>query len=279
MRLLVIAVLGLGSTLRPLAAQIVEERRPFKATRAADGRETVAEKNSLKESDRACDLGGSRIADRAFVDLLNGGQLQTSAELVRICVGEGKIVLPLYFLMGSNSASVSDPSDEQKSLATLIAPTAGTFNVQLVNANELKSWGKFTDLSVSYQAGIRYSRLPVAGSADVSEPVVSGDFAAGLRFQTVAWKAGDPATSGLFWVQAQLGGRVVSQANMQRVFGLDARKPTTVSVEGGIMIEGLITLKWSWSKVLNNDQTPGLKRDVLKLGVDLKTHKQAPSSQ
>lgn len=270
LRVLLLVSVALAAQSVPAAAQIVEVRRPLTRT---DHSVAPTRDMRIATSQRFCSLNRSvRLAERTMAEFVTAGQLTLTGQLVRLCLGEPKVfTLPLYFLVGADAAATGQPSAEERSTASLLLPTAGSFNLQITNANRLWAAGSYTELSVAYQAGVRYNRLPKAAAADQSEPTLSGDLDAGLRFQTGAWDLDDPeGKAGVLWVQVKMGLHLVSDEDLVSAYGVAARNPSSLSIEGGIEIEDRISLKGSWSKVLNNDGVAGLKHDVVKLGVEVK---------
>jgi hypothetical protein len=132
--------------------------------------------------------------------------------------------------------------------------------------------GDYTSLQFAYHVGIRYNRLPTVANPEVLEPVISGDFDGGLRFQTGAWDLDDPNAdnAGVFWAQVKIGIHVLSNRTLGVAFDPAAKDPLNISVESGIEIKDRVTVKASWYKVLNNKGIATLTRDVVKVGFEFK---------
>jgi hypothetical protein len=143
----------------------------------------------------------SEILSGGFIDIAQNGQMNASARLFRLYIGEpGKWQLPVSLYSGVTADNFSMDRGDEELCLQLINPGAGIFNLSIDGNNCLIGAGrKFTSFRLQYQAGFRF--LSVFNSVQyrnfIFYNLVSG---LGLMIATGAWEKGKTGNMGICWL-------------------------------------------------------------------------------
>ncbi|MFH1679359.1 MAG: hypothetical protein ABIH26_01800, partial [Candidatus Eisenbacteria bacterium] len=163
---------------------------------------------------------GFEMLGGGFVDYGLNGQIQASAEVVKIYVGEPDgFYLPLYLLTGATSGELGTDELNKGSVFDLVTPTGGTVNA-CTNAylSVFSTRKHVTRVSLS---GFLSGRLVAGRDINTTDsrlaPAVYADI--GLTFQTGAWLAnGTYEKGGIFWSQAKYAVAYASDSDLEALF-------------------------------------------------------------
>lgn len=153
------------------------------------------------------------ILSSGFIDILNSGQVNASARLIRLYIGEpGKFAIPLSFYSGVSSnnfqptASIISPRSNEQLVTHFINPLSGLANMSTEGLWLFKRKPvKTTRTGLLYQAGWRILSGNKTGA--ITDPSTGrpinflNSFAlGGLYFQTGAWEKNNSRNLGRFWL-------------------------------------------------------------------------------
>lgn len=153
------------------------------------------------------------ILSSGFIDILNSGQVNASARLIRLYIGEpGKFSIPLSFYSGVSSnnfqptGSFISPRNNEQLFTNFINPLSGLANMSAEGLLLFKKKPvKTTRAGCLYQTGFRILSGNKAGA--FTDPATGrpvnflNSFAlGGLYFQTGAWEKNNSRNMGRFWL-------------------------------------------------------------------------------
>jgi hypothetical protein len=153
------------------------------------------------------------ILSSGFIDIMNNGQVNSSARFLRLCIGEpGKFALPLCIYSGVSSNYFQNPiysgrRTNEELANSFINPMTGIFNISFdgsVSAKK-KDNNKLTGCNFLYQAGARIlTGYRVGASADLSTgkpfSFLNGFICSAVYFQTGAWEKNNKNNMGICWL-------------------------------------------------------------------------------
>ena len=154
------------------------------------------------------------IFTSGFIDIVNNGQVNASARLIRLFVGEPqKFYLPLSLYSGVSANNFQPvflpyaPINEQLVVA-FINPLSGLVNLSSEGIIFLNRPEKLTRTGILYQAGERLLTGNRAGSPFdplTGRPVnfLNTFGTVGVYFQTGAWEKSNSKNLGIFWLMAR----------------------------------------------------------------------------
>jgi hypothetical protein len=197
------------------------------------------------------------IFTNGFIDIMNNGQLNASARLIRIYVGEpGKLAIPLSIYTGVSANNFQDQlgiagqRNNDHLLGSFLNPLSGLLNFggdgifYFRNSNELSMAG------IPYNFGERVLTGFKAGPAtdpQTGKPInfLNSYFSTGLYFQTGAWEKTNMRNVGLFWLVCRWHS-TYSHPNLIRSF-LQIEKTNGIylgySIGFGVHINNLLNLR------------------------------------
>lgn len=153
----------------------------------------------------------TEILNNGFIDVINNGQVNASARLIRLFIGEpGKFAIPLSFYSGvsannfqNNQNPVGQKSNDQL-VTGFISPLNGLINVSIDNVLYFKKTNKLTKAGWLYHTGLRILTGYKTGAItnpQTGKPInFLNKFACtGLYFQTGAWEKNNQKNMGVFW--------------------------------------------------------------------------------
>jgi hypothetical protein len=151
------------------------------------------------------------ILSNGFIDVLNNGQVNASARLIRIFIGEpGKFSIPLSLYSGVSANNFQNNQNpiEQKSNNQLVTgfinPLSGMINVSMENVLYFNKNKILTKAGWLYHSGIRVLTGYKTGlftDPQSGKPVnfLNSFAATGFYFQTGAWEKTNSKNMGIFW--------------------------------------------------------------------------------
>jgi len=156
------------------------------------------------------------IFNSGFIDIINNGQVNASARLLRLFIGEqGKFAIPLSFYGGVSSNNFQNQinngqltNSNDHLVNQYINPLSGLINISVENVVYFKKTEKVTNSALLYQVGERVLNGTKIG--DITNPQTGkqtnflNTFASlGLYFQTGAWEKSDSNNLGVFWIASR----------------------------------------------------------------------------
>lgn len=157
------------------------------------------------------------IFTSGFIDVMNNGQVNASARLIRLYIGEpGRFSIPLSFYGGVSSNNFQNNNTGGQLLKSndhlvtqYINPLSGLVNVSIEGiAFRKQAETKITKLGYIYQIGIRI--LNGVRIGDLRDPrtgkpsnFLNTFSTIGLYFQTGAWERANSKNVGVFWLIAR----------------------------------------------------------------------------
>jgi hypothetical protein len=209
---------------------------------------------------------GAGLFKSSGVELMSTA-MQASAQVLKLEIGEGRLVIPLYFHMGA-AGSAFKSGAPRAALASVLNPLAGNFNLNSANTRTLWRAGTNTVLRVNYNIGVK--QFTSADTTGTGVPLVLGTVEGGLRFETRALL--NQESAGTAYLQL-VGGAIqgTDHANLVKLLGSDVkRRFGTLTVDGGIEITDILLSKFSVYQVVNGTNLRALKKPVFKFGFDYK---------
>ncbi len=187
------------------------------------------------------------LFNSGFLDIQNSGQMNASARVFRIYIGEPKkFALPLSFYSGVSSGALNSThtllKGSEQLVLGLINPLNGIFNFSTENTIQ---FGKksATDFSLEFQVGEKMLGGIQANTLK-SFTFFSSYSCFGLLFKTGAWEKDKEANMGMFWVLSRI--HFIRTGNsFQKLSGYppDKRMFTGYSIGSGIDINGVLNIK------------------------------------
>jgi len=211
------------------------------------------------------------ILQSGFVDVNTFGDMQSSAQLLKIRIGEpGVFSVPLIFYTGVTGSPLGEDKTNQSMISNVLNPISGTFNGSFDAQFKIASLDKYkyTKFKGSIQGGAKVMN----GKDSLTNEKISfvSAFAnAGLRFQTGAWSSADTSNMGHFWVQAKGFFNYTQDDVMNRLF-LGTLDPFQYGfqIDAGIFINKVINLKLNYSNFLNSNSNPLTDKALFKFSID-----------
>jgi hypothetical protein len=200
------------------------------------------------------------VLSSGFIDVVKNGQVNASARLIRLFVGEpNKFSIPLSIYGGVSANNFSNNNTTlaatNKSNAHLvnnfINPMSGLINISFDDIVFAHKKSKVvTKFGFSYQAGIRVltgNKVGLANNPTTGTPInfFNSFGSAGLFFQTGAWERNNSKNVGIFWLSARYIQSYTKASQLQEIM-------PTLKTDGmyngyalgwGIEIDKLINLK------------------------------------
>jgi hypothetical protein len=152
------------------------------------------------------------ILNNGFIDVINNGQVNASARLIRIFIGEpGKFAIPLSLYSGvsannfqNNQNSYGQKTNDQL-ITGFINPLSGMINVSVDNVIYFNKKKSLTKTGWIYHFGARVLTGYKTGAftnPQAGQPVnfLSNFAASGFYFQTGAWEKTNSKNMGIFWI-------------------------------------------------------------------------------
>ena len=198
------------------------------------------------------------IFTSGFIDVMNNGQVNASARLIRLYIGEqGKFAIPLSFYGGVSSNNFQNQQNGGQFLKSndhlvnqYINPLSGLINVSVEDMIYFKKSERVTKTAFLYQFGERVLngvRIGLITDPRTGKPsnFLNGFATAGLYFQTGAWERTNSKNIGIFWLASRYH-FCYSNPNQIKQFLPDIETNgiyTGYSIGFGIEINNLVNIK------------------------------------
>ena len=207
------------------------------------------------------------ILNGGFIDVAQNGQMNASARLFRLYIGEpGKFQVPISIFTGVSANSFSSNQQNQEFVLNLINPGTGLFNINFDGSHKIIGKKEaITALHAQYQAGFRllsfYNRTIFNNITFFN--TIAG---LGMTFLTGAWERNKVNNLGLFWANfralyscnpAEILQSMLSSAALQNLLGY--------SVGMGIEISQSLNVKIFYFHFLNNRDIAAFTQPFLQL--------------
>jgi hypothetical protein len=219
---------------------------------------------------------GLTMFGRGFVDTYFSGQIETTAEFLKVRIGEPEgFSLPLYLLVGSMESGMGSTEQNGGTAISLISPTGGLLNISMfLNLSMYHSTTNITQFRLSAMGAGKLVNGQEVGTTE-GKMFPAGYYEAGIYFQTGAWEAGGVySEGGIFWIQAKYAGSVSSLSDLETVFGPSvAENPHGFRSELGMLIKDKVNIRLGIFLAQGGDQLPSLDEPVFKLALDYKVSK------
>lgn len=208
-----------------------------------------------------------------FFDILSDGNVQASARLLRLNIGEpNKFYLPLFIYTGASGNTFGENKLNKTTVSNLLNPIGGTLNISFNGLQNLvsKSETSLTKLRFAYQFGGRL----INGTDSLTNENLNffnGQGNIGLFFQTGVWEPENTDNMGVFYVQLKATGSISSKENLQKLFGANNIENNFFygySLDAGIELNQVINVKLSVYQYLNNTNISLLKNPIVKFSLD-----------
>lgn len=181
-------------------------------------RDSTAKSPANKPSNAKASEGKPEVLNNGFIDVINNGQVNASARLIRLFIGEpGKFAIPLSFYSGVSANNFSNGTTQgqnnpvpvlQKTNDQLVTgfinPLSGFINVSVDNVLYFKKTKRLTKAGWLYHTGIRILTGYKTGAVtnpQTGKPVnfLNSFASSGFYFQTGAWEKNNAKNMGVFW--------------------------------------------------------------------------------
>jgi hypothetical protein len=199
------------------------------------------------------------IFNAGFIDIINNGQVNASARLIRLCIGEqDKFAIPLSFYGGVSSNNFQNQNAGGNVLTKsndhlvnqYINPLSGLINVSIEDIKYFKKSDRVTKTALLYQIGERVLngvKIGLITNPQTGKPVnFLNTFATiGLYFQTGAWERTNAKNIGIFWVASRYHFCYTNAKQIKEFLG-DINTNgiyTGYSIGFGIEINNLVNIK------------------------------------
>ncbi|WP_276374312.1 hypothetical protein [Chryseolinea sp. H1M3-3] len=212
---------------------------------------------------------------RGFIDYGFEGQLQATAELIKINIGEiNKLYLPIYLLVGATNGEIGTNEINKQAVLNLISPIGGVLNVSTnLYVNLIRSESKITFIKLAAFGAAKGITGRDINTGD-SKFIPSFMFDGGLFLQTGAWLANeDYKEGGVAWLQVRYMASIMSQSDLETFFGEDAEIPQGPRIEAGILIKDKVNIKFSVFIPNSGSGIPTLDSNQFRLALDYKVAK------
>jgi hypothetical protein len=207
------------------------------------------------------------ILSGGFIDIMQNGQMNASARLFKLYIGDpSKFQLPLSIYSGVSANNFHTGQSSDDIVLALISPGTGFFNMSFDGTSRIVGNKKnITSLHIQYQTGFRFLSVfnPVAYQNTVFSNLISG---LGITFITGAWERNKPANIGAFWINFR-GLYSNSAASVFSEFFTMPVKNNVLGCSGGLGLEISQTLnvKIFSFHFLNNQELPAFSQAILQL--------------
>lgn len=207
------------------------------------------------------------ILTSGFIDVITNGQVNASARLLRIFIGEpGKFSVPLSIYSGVSSGNfssqpqVSGARSNEQLVNGFINPFSGIINITVEGGAISLNQQHPTNAGILYQVGARVLTGYRIGS--VTDPTTGKAVnffnsygAAGFYFRTGAWEKDDPGNLGSFWISFRYIGSYSTVRSLQAIQpGINSGLCYGWSLGGGIEINELLNFKIIYYKYIREPQ-------------------------
>ncbi len=212
------------------------------------------------------------LLSRGFMDIFSNGKMQSTAQILKINIGEKDgFYFPFFLLLGASGDGLGEQELNENTIANLLNPLGGIINGSFNGKNNLlSSESGITSLNLAYQISGKLINAQDSLSGN-SKFLGVGYGNIGLFFQTGAWDPDDAGNMGVFWVQVKAAGSLAfDNAVIKEVFGNSVIDSYFIgySIDLGIEIDKKINLKAGIYQYLNSQDIILMKDPVFKFSLD-----------
>jgi hypothetical protein len=227
-------------------------------TAAAQARDSTVAINKLKP-----DSSESRpeVFTSGFFDIVNNGQVNASARLIRLQVGEkGKFSIPLSIYSGVSSNNFQQnqtpPKTNDQLFNNFINPLAGITNlfverIKFHDTNSLTRTGMIYSFGERVLTGYK-SNVPTQTYAGKPVNFLNSYLVIGGYFQTGAWERSNNLNVGVFWLGLRYIGTYTNSKELKQVMPSIETNGFYhgYSIGGGIEINKVVNMKLIYYKYI-----------------------------
>lgn len=220
--------------------------------------QTIINKSSSSIGPPTQQLKKPELFNSGFIDFQNSGQMNASARVFKIYIGEPKkFMLPISVYSGVsgnnyNTGNTNTSKGSEQMILGLINPMSGIFNISTDNTFRFNKQSKsLTGISFVYQLGEKM----ITGQQAFTYKTFSffSTYAnSGLLFQTGAWEKDKEKNMGVFWLLLRY--HVVNISNtFEKLSGYppDNKFFKGFSIGMGIEINNVLNIKSYYYRYLN----------------------------
>lgn len=212
----------------------------------------------------------TEILTNGFIDVQNNGQMNASARLIRIHIGEpNKFSLPISIYSGVTGNGFKNTILPNEQLIVNIAnPLGGLFNVSFDGSQQIPRKNlKPTKLLFLFQAGQRL--LNVTDMATFQSTTFSNLFLnSGVLFQTSAWEKNKIENIGVLQIATRLLNIQSNQVlNNYLAVTSGIRQIWAISITFGLEIEKLVSIRFAMYKYLST-AIPSREQPIYQLSMN-----------
>jgi hypothetical protein len=207
------------------------------------------------------------IFSGGFIDIVQNGQMNTSARLFRLYIGEpGKWQLPVSIYSGVSANQFSMYRENEDIIAGIINPGAGFFNMSLDGHHHL--FGRkagTTTLQLQYKSAFRFLS---AFDTNLYRNTSFYNLITGLGFSllTGAWEKNKMENLGVFWLNLRALYSANPKPALKNLLGTGISPGIWgYSIGMGIDISQALNIRAFYFRVLNNLSFASFREPVLQL--------------
>ncbi len=206
------------------------------------------------------------ILSSGFIDVITNGQVNASARLIRIFLGEpGKLAIPLSIYSGVSSGNFSGQQNlglrsNEQLINGFINPLSGLVNFSFEGKIVFGHKMQLTSAGFLYQSGFRVMtgyKVGPPGDPLTGRPInfFNSYISGGIYFQTGAWEKNDSGNMGIFWMAARYIGCYSTPKSLREVIpGISSGFYHGWSFGGGIDINNLVNVKVIYYKYIREPE-------------------------
>jgi hypothetical protein len=199
------------------------------------------------------------IFNSGFIDIINNGQVNAAARLLRLYIGEqGKFAIPLSFYGGVSSNNFQNQNgggnvfskSNDHLVNQYINPLSGLINISIEDVKYFNKTERVTKTAFLYQVGERVLNGIKVGEITNPQTGKPTNFlntftSTGLYFQTGAWEKTNTKNVGIFWMAARYHFCYTNPKQIKSFLGdIDTNGIYTgYSTAFGIEINNLVNIK------------------------------------
>ncbi len=191
----------------------------------------------------ATQLSKAEILSGGSIDIVQNGQMNASARIFRLFIGEpGKFQVPVSLYTGVSSNSYSGIRQNEDYVLSLINPSAGTFNFFFEGDHRIIGKKQnLTSMHFQYQAGFRMMSAYL-WTQQRNMQYLNTILFTGFSLTTAAWERNKLNNVGIFWLNIRLIYSRSPVTAIRDLFVVDL-KPGILGYSSGMGIEISKTLK------------------------------------
>jgi len=224
---------------------------------------------TLKKDSVIVDQYKPGIFTNGFIDVMNNGQVNASARLIRIYVGEpGRFTVPLSVYTGVSANNFQDQligigqRTNDHLLSAFLNPLSGLVNFSGDGMIYFMNDAKLSRIGIPYNFGERILtgfRSGAITDPQTGRPVnfLNSYFSSGVYFQTGAWERANIGNPGLFWLVCRWHSTYTHPNLIKEFLEIDKTNGIYMgySIGFGVHINNLLNLKAIYYKYTKAPET------------------------